>query len=89
MDQRIVYGTTCTWWDGIGKAGKHPKSGLPCCPYCRGMLYEAPSMEEFMVGVEEHEQEDPGYTQMLRWMQGKCFPSFYLAKRVWEALSRP
>ena len=73
-DARIVYGANCVWWNSIYKAGIKQGSGLPCCPYCGGMLFETNSIDEYMKCVDEYERAGhPGYRDLLLWMRGKCF----------------
>lgn len=71
-DTRIVYGATCTWWDSIHKIGL--RSSLPCCPKCRGMLFEMNSEKIWWKNVEAHESAgNPGYRKLIEWARGKCF----------------
>lgn len=73
-DERIVYGAMCMWWDSIEKAAQL-KNGLPCCPHCRGVLYEVASEEVWMDGVKKHAISKPGYVEFIQWMRGRCFAS--------------
>jgi len=69
----IVYGARCTWWDSIEKVS-HTDGGLPCCPHCKGVLFQ---QEEsgWWTNVEHHERDGhPGYANMIRWARGSCFP---------------
>ena len=75
-DTRIVYGARCAWWDSIDQVGKHP-SGLPCCPHCKGMLFQLDSEAEWWGQIDRHEAEGhPGYRAMWEWSRGRCFPDF-------------
>lgn len=81
-DDRIAYGARCTWWDHISKVGTwspKPRAGeaphtLPCCPHCRGMLFECANEDVFMDGVRKFEAKGhEGYTDFMLWVRGKCF----------------
>jgi hypothetical protein len=74
----IVNGARCTWWDSIDKASSIPRQpgepGLPCCPHCRGVLFQYDSEGDFFRGVAEYEAAGHlGYGKMLEWARGKCF----------------
>ena len=79
-DQRIVYGANCAWWDGIEKIGRiRTASGrsLPCCPFCKGMLFEMPSPKEWWDSVEAHQAKgNAGYRAFIEWLKGKHFASY-------------
>jgi hypothetical protein len=75
----IVYGAGCCWWDSIDKVARNP-SGLPCCPHCRGVLFEAPEAD-WWNGVDRHEAKHPGYRAMMTWARGRC----HLTMRAMEA----
>lgn len=59
--------------------------GLPCCPHCRGLLLEMPSMDAWMAGVPAHEAKHPGYGEMLKWSRGKCFKTAAEQKAAYKA----
>lgn len=82
---RIVYGARCTWWDSITKAGQLPDSGLPCCPHCRGVLFEVPNDVAWWASVAEHDQDNPGYRQLIEWSRGKCFTDWRLCTAAYQA----
>ena len=83
-DKRIAYGATCTWWDSIMKVGNN--DGLPCCPHCRKILYEMPSIEEWWNGVDRYEvgKPRPGYRKFVEWLRGKCFPNYDAAEKAYD-----
>lgn len=87
-DTRVAYGVRCLWWDDIRKVGKTPyRNGvsLPCCPICKGMLFEMDSPEIWWRAVNRYQnQGHPGYHDLIEWSQGKCFPSSEAAKNVYE-----
>jgi hypothetical protein len=92
-DTRIVYGANCAWWDGIEKIGRietviagRPAT-LPCCPHCRGMLFEIPSPKEWWASVEKYakENDDPGYRAFVEWFRGKHFKDFEEARAAYNA----
>jgi|SRR5262245_22168007 len=74
-DTRFCYGAMCTWFGSIYEIGK--RGDLPCCPCCKGMLFEMPTEEQWWSGVDRHEREKPhqGYRSMLEWQraQNRCF----------------
>lgn len=76
-DPRIVFGANCVWWDSIDKAGLMlPSVPIPCCPHCKGVLMEIPSIEEWNESVANYEAKGhPGYRAFVDWMRGKCFKS--------------
>lgn len=66
-DKRFVYGAGCTFVGPIQKVGR--LEGLPCCPYCGGMLFEEESKEEWDSKVIEHEQKGhEGYAKFIEWV---------------------
>lgn len=76
-DTRIVYGAGCMWWDSIDKVSSlkgYSGSTLPCCPICKGMLFEVPDMKTWEDGAKKYEEDGhPGYFKFLTWLRGKCF----------------
>ncbi len=72
-DRRVVYGATCAWWDYIDKVAV-TEEGLPCCPHCKGVLFEM-DRGEWEEGVEKHTKatNNPGYPVFITWLKGKCF----------------
>lgn len=97
-DTRIVYGARCLWWDSIDKVGRtglftysigpaslRTSPGLPCCPHCKGLLFEMPDMNAWMAGVPAHEAKHPGYTEMLKWSRGRCFKTAAEQKAAYKA----
>ena len=82
---RIVYGANCTWWDSISKASQLP-NGIPCCPFCKSVLFEFPTLAAFMEGAEKYEADGhPGYRELLTWQRGKCFRTMEDAKKRMES----
>lgn len=86
-DTRIVYGVGCTWWDDIYKIGKTPGPiSLPCCPHCRGLLLEMPTIDDWYKGIPKFEAAGhPGYGKMMDWARGKCFPNMDVLKKAYTA----
>lgn len=75
-DLRIAYGARCVWWDSIERVGQNA-GGLPCCPHCKGVLFEMESEAEWWAEVDRHEASGhPGYRAMWEWSRGRCFPTF-------------
>lgn len=84
-DKRISYGVGCLWWDFINKVGTTGKSRLPCCPHCRGVLFEMDNEKEFFDGARKYEANGhPGYIEQLLWMRGKCFKSMQAANLAYK-----
>lgn len=72
----VAYGARCTWWDEKSEVGSLP-SGLPCCPVCRGVLFEADA-DDFLGKLDDPQYEEFGgmeqYPAFVRWLRGKCYP---------------
>lgn len=85
-DQRIVYGSRCTWWDGIDKVATAGAGGLPVCPSCGHVLFQVPDIEtwDVAVGVHAKEAEDPAYPAFIRWLRGRCYRTADEARREFE-----
>lgn len=82
-DMRIAHGARCIWWDSISKVGT--RNGMPCCPFCRNVLLECPSEEEWFKQVDKYEAlEHSGYRAFVEWLRGKCFKNSFVAKAVYE-----
>lgn len=80
-DTRVVYGAQCTWWDDIDKVGNN--GVLPCCPHCKGMLFQMESPGEWFRFVDEHERDGfPGYRAFIEWVRGKCFTEGWKAAKA-------
>lgn len=73
-DTRIVYGAQCCYWGPIQSVGVQRGSGLPCCPYCGGLLFEMEDEEQLMRGARAYDQSGHlGYVGFLMWARGrKC-----------------
>lgn len=83
----IVYGANCVWWDTIDKAGKTPEHNgisIPCCPHCGSVLFQIED-SKWHDGVAAHDAKNPGYADMIKWSQGKCFQSQYDCIAAYEA----
>lgn len=82
-DERIAYGALCTWWDSIRKVGKN-EVGLPCCPHCRGVLFETKDEATWFAAVDEHERlGNMNYRAMIEWSRGKCFRNYALLESAY------
>jgi hypothetical protein len=88
-DTRIAYGSNCPWWDSIYNVGHINASNgatLPCCPHCRGMLFEMQSEQQWFAGVDKYEADGhPGYRALIEWSRGKCFSTFEAARHAYDA----
>ena len=78
--ETIVHGATCTWWDSIDKAEQ--QDGMPCCPKCRGVLYEC-AQAEWDEELGAHDRENPGYKVLMLWARSRCFASFRALRHAW------
>jgi hypothetical protein len=83
LDSRIVYGAQCSWWDTVDKAGQLP-SGLPCCPYCHGVLYEM-TAAEWRASIHRYVEGQPDYVEFITWARGRCLPSYHVALAEYRA----
>lgn len=68
----IVYGARCQWWNYKEAVGIHPRSGLPCCPVCFGMLFEM-DVQKWYELVDQYDLDNPGYADKVKWARGKHF----------------
>lgn len=89
-ERLVAYGARCTWWDDKPKAARLP-SGLPCCPYCSGVLFEC---EEAAWLTIRPDWEPPAawgisaeeYPRWLDWQRGRqCYPSQAESVAAWRA----
>lgn len=73
-DTRMVYGSSCSWWDVVSQAAS-TASGLPCCPHCGGVLMEMPSIQDWWESVDLFIAQDPdqraNYKTFVGWLQGR------------------
>jgi len=44
-----IYSVRCCWWSSDWSGGR-TDSGLPCCPYCRSVLMQAP-LDKFIASA--------------------------------------
>lgn len=83
-DGRVVHGARCMWWESISEVGKSA-SGIPICPHCGGVLFEVENAREWWDQVQRHEDDGhPGYSDFIRWLRGRCFPSLDLAREHYD-----
>lgn len=83
----IAYGARCSWWDDKRKVGTKDgtRTGLPCCPICKGVLFEQED-EQWWNGVDARTlMVDPHYREFIEWSRGKCYPGYPAAYAAWEA----
>lgn len=96
-----VYGAVCSWSGPIEKVGLLPakdisipgrkepikSQGLPCCPYCKGVLFQMDE-SEWWQGVDAYERKGAtNYRAFIEWKEriGKCFRNALQAKEAFEA----
>jgi hypothetical protein len=95
LDQRIVCGMHCTWWDGIemarpipGQVGSrgHPLRG---CPYCHSTLLQLKDPADWWDCQKKYEMKGhDGYVEFISWLKGKCFPDMETAQIAYQASGR-
>lgn len=78
----IVYGAGCVWWDIIENAAR---TRPPSCPHCGSVLFQFDNEQAFWAGSAAYEKTHPGYTDLLRWLKGKCFKTMKDAAIAYEA----
>lgn len=87
-DERIAYGAICTWWDSIDKVGsKGPSSfggKIPCCPFCKQVLFEMPNEADWYAAVDSHDAKEPGYRKFMEWQRGKCHRNYEAARKAYS-----
>ena len=83
----IVYGARCVWWDSIDKVDTLP-SGLPCCPFCRGVLFQIDEAEWDADAKEYEDAGHEGYVKFIEWLRGKCFLTQKAAEAAYAEVSR-
>lgn len=86
-DGRVVYGARCSWWDSIDRASS-TGSGLPCCPYCKGPLYEVESADAWWADVRRYEADGhghEGYEAFVTWLRGRCYQNTESARAQFDA----
>lgn len=60
--------------------------GLPCCPHCKGLLFEATDLAAWMASAPAFEAAGhPGYVEMLKWSRGRCFKTAAEQKAAYKA----
>lgn len=86
LDNRIVYGARCVWWDSINKIATRGESRIPCCPHCRNVLFEVDNEGQWFAGIDKYEAAGhPGYRKMMEWARGKCFPDMGALEQAYKA----
>ena len=74
-DTKYVYGAKCLWHGSIHEVGTLDSSpyvgtkGLPCCPKCKGVLYQKESKEEWDTDVKVFMMIHPTYTHYKEWVE--------------------
>lgn len=56
-DTRYTYGATCNWHGTIQETTVN-SSQLPCCPHCRGVLFEYENKKKWDDAVERFSREN-------------------------------
>ncbi len=85
VDERVVYGACCVWWDSIYKV-KVNTAGLPCCPFCSSVLLEVENEKKWYEWTDKYEADGHrGYRKFIEWLRGKCFPTMRAAALEYEA----
>lgn len=75
----IAYGARCSWYDDKANAATldGTPTGLPCCPHCRGVLFEI-ERHAWDLGVRERRAfesfaDRDDYPDLVTWAHGRCF----------------
>lgn len=71
---KIVYGAQCTFWGSIEDAGLTSMDGhgVPCCPFCGGMLFEVSDPAKWQASIDRHAAVEPDYPAIMAWSRGAC-----------------
>lgn len=89
-DTMVVYAARCTWWDYKSQAGRLA-SGLPCCPFCRSVLFETElaDWDRNVIAAgpppEGHPAHGVDYPKFVGWLRGRCRPSIAAAVAEFKA----
>ncbi len=83
-DERYGYGTNCTWHGPLTFSvpavrvdwANDESDEAAACPKCGSPLKTDLSAEVFQARCAAVDRHRPGYDDMMRWSQGKCFPDF-------------
>src|SRR5690606_31561522 len=67
---------------GNGSTTTIRASTLPCCPHCRGVLFQVDSEAAWWSVINEHARRtgDADYPEFIRWLRGRCFPDMRTAR---------
>jgi hypothetical protein len=67
----VIHGATCTWWGSLNQISQLA-SGVPCCPYCDGVLRQIEKPEWFKAAREYAlAKKDKHYLDFIAWLRGK------------------
>lgn len=85
MSDLVAYGARCSWWGDRDEAGTKEIEGskLPCCPFCKGMLFQMP-VERWKKAVANRAEYERGYHDLIGFMKGKCFPTIEAARDAYR-----
>lgn len=90
-DTRIAFGASCTWWGPIQEVAKGSDTGMgvPSCPFCNGVLYEAPTKGDWDARLRSVETYGSikDYRKVMEWQHDnlqRCFASWDDLKRVYD-----
>lgn len=72
LDHRYVYGARCAWHGSIKEIGLIG-GRIPCCPHCKGVLYEVPTAKDWWDMVDAAEPRIPGYRKFVEWLHDHHF----------------
>jgi len=45
--------------------------------------------DEWWEGVQKHDKSNPGYVDFVKWMKGRCFPTFQIADQIYKKRQLP
>jgi hypothetical protein len=66
-DTRFTYGVGCSWRGPISKVNTTSR-GLPCCPYCGGLLFEMDHESLWYMQIDAFNAKHPGYGALQTWL---------------------
>lgn len=83
-----VYSANCAWAGPIENVSTMGP-GVPCCPYCKSVLFQAETAT-FWDGARKHEAlGNTNYVEFIVWImeQPRCYPDFAVAGQAFTALT--
>lgn len=83
QDKPYAFSRGCTWHGSPAHARisvrRKPEDDADpplCCPSCGSVVTQVASAEQWWAEVHASDRQRPGYEDMVRWGQDRCFPDF-------------